>query len=185
MKSPRFVSVKLLAIALIAGLSFSASAAWAQSTPAKLGPPQKAPAMNDAEAVEKVIIDLFDAMRAGDGEKVSTLFVEGTILQSTSTSPQGDAQMNSLPMSQFAAAVGQPRDQVWDERIWDLDIKIDGRLASAWMNYAFYVDETFSHCGVNSVQMFKGSEGWKIMYIADSRQKAACKIPEDIKNAGK
>lgn len=190
MKSPHFVSAcksvsAMLTFTLMVMLTMS-STAWAQSTPQKLGPPQKQneSAMSEKEAVRKVIDDLFDAMRAGDGEKVSSLFVEGAILQSAMTDREGNPRLGNTPMSKFAEAVGQPHDQVWDERIWNVDIKIDGRLASAWMNFAFYLGDTFSHCGVNSVQLFKGSEGWKMMYLADTRQKATCKIPEEIKSAG-
>jgi hypothetical protein len=41
-------------------------------------------------------------------------------------------------------------------------------------NYKFYVGETFSHCGVNSFQLFKDKEGWKIIYLIDTRRKDPC-----------
>jgi hypothetical protein len=63
---------------------------------------------------------------------------------------------------------------VWDERIGEVEIKIDDNLATAWMNYAFYVGDTFSHCGVNAFQLAKGEAGWKVIQIADSRRKVAC-----------
>ncbi len=136
-------------------------------------------------AVRKVIDDLFDAMRAGDGDKVGSLFVDGVTLQRAGMDREGNPQLGNTPLANFVNAVNQPHDQVWDERIWDVDIKVNGRLASAWMNFAFYLGDTLSHCGVNSFQLFKGKEGWKIIYLADTSQREGCEIPENVKSGGK
>ena len=136
--------------------------------------------MNDEQAVEKVVVGLFDAMRAGDGDKVRSLFVEGTILQSTAER-NGVPMLSKLTAEEFAGAVETAEGPIWDEKIWDLNIQIRNRLASAWMDYAFYRGETFSHCGVNSFQLFKSEEGWKIIHLVDTRQRAGCEIPESIK----
>ncbi len=65
--------------------------------------------------------------------------------------------------------------------IWDPKIEIDGNLAQAWTQYAFYVGKKFSHCGVDAFQLFKGTDGtWKIFQLADTRQKEGCKIPKEI-----
>jgi hypothetical protein len=53
-------------------------------------------------------------------------------------------------------------------------VLIDGNLASVWTDYKFYIGEKFSHCGVNSFQLFKGDDGWKIIYIIDTRRKDNC-----------
>ena len=135
---------------------------------------------DDVKAVEQVVYDLFDAMRAGDGEKVKSLFVEGTILQSTGER-DGKPMLGKVEAVQFAQAVGNAEGPMWDEKIWNLQIQVKNRLASAWMDYAFYLGEDFSHCGVNSFQLFKGEEGWKIIYLADTRQKEGCEIPESVK----
>lgn len=54
------------------------------------------------------------------------------------------------------------------------NILIDGNLASVWTDYKFYIDDQFSHCGVNSFQLFKGKDGWKVIYIIDTRRKENC-----------
>ncbi len=77
----------------------------------------------------------------------------------------------------FVAAVGTPHDEVWDERIWNVQVRVDGNLATAWMDYAFYLGERFSHCGVNAFQLFRGPEGWRIIQIADTRRREGCQTP--------
>lgn len=67
-----------------------------------------------------------------------------------------------------------PEDVNLDERILDYQIKVDGDLAAAWTPYEFYVNDQFSHCGVNSFQLVRTAEGWKISYIIDTRRKEGC-----------
>lgn len=71
-------------------------------------------------------------------------------------------------------AVASPRTEVRDERIWNLEIRVDGNFATAWMNYAFYLDDRFSHCGINSFQLFRGVDGWRIVQVTDTRRREGC-----------
>jgi hypothetical protein len=71
----------------------------------------------------------------------------------------------------FIKTVGTPHKGVWDERIVITDLKIDGDLASVWAPYKFYLDDKFSHCGVDVFQLMKTAAGWKIIYIVDTRRK--------------
>jgi hypothetical protein len=58
-------------------------------------------------------------------------------------------------------------------------------LAQAWCDYAFYVDKSYSHCGVDAFQLFKGKDGWKIFHLADTRRKTGCTIPKEIQDKHK
>lgn len=134
----------------------------------------------DIKAVEKVVHTLFDAMRAKDADTVRTLFIEGAVLQSAGEQ-NGEPTLGKMPMENFASALENFEGPMWNEKIWNLNIQVNNRLASAWMDYAFFLGEEFSHCGVNSFQLFNGKEGWKIIYLADSRQQEGCEIPESVK----
>ncbi len=141
--------------------------------------PGSAAAQSEADAVMAVITTLFDGMRAGDGDMVRGVFAEGALMN-TVAERDGVAMLRPGSPSGFADAVGQPHDEVWDERIWDAEVHVDGNLASAWTPYAFYRGTTFSHCGANSFQLMKGADGWKIVYLVDSRRTDGCEIPEAI-----
>lgn len=183
MKKAFFNYPLAVCIVLAALLSASLNSATAQTAPPM--PYEKEPASSvDEKAVRQVIDDMFDGMRAGDGDKVASLFVDGVVAKRAGTNREGIPRLGNTPISDFVAAVNQPHDQIWDERIWNVDIKIDGRLASAWMNFVFYLGDSFSHCGVNSFQFFKGDDGWKIISLADTSQRTGCEIPEHIKPAG-
>lgn len=128
--------------------------------------------------VAEVVDRLFDGMRAGDSTAVrSVLHPEARLL--TTATRDGKPMLHAASIAQFLEAIGTPHDQVWDERIWDLDIRNDDRLATAWMKYAFYVGDKFSHCGVNAFQFFDGEDGWKVIQITDTRRTDGCDLPED------
>ncbi|GAB4250425.1 MAG: hypothetical protein Kow0027_13830 [Saprospiraceae bacterium] len=117
---------------------------------------------------------LFDGMRAGDSAAVSSVFHPEARLQSAFISRDGTPVLAAQEISKFVEAVGTPHDEVWDEKIWTYDIRIDKNLATAWTDYTFYRGEEMSHCGVNAFQLFRDSEGWKIIQITDTRRRDGC-----------
>lgn len=131
-----------------------------------------AAAQTDEDDVRAVIDKLFDGMRAGDSTMVSSTFYKGVQMGRATDQGYGAGSSDG-----FLKAVGTPHDQVWDERIWDVKIMVDQRLASAWMEYAFYLGEDLHHCGVNSMQLYKTDDGWKIAYLVDTNRGMDCEIP--------
>jgi hypothetical protein len=71
----------------------------------------------------------------------------------------------------FASYVGKQQPGVLDEQIRFESIRMDGPLASVWTPYSFYAGGKYSHCGVNSFQLVRFPDGWKIQYIIDTRRK--------------
>ena len=127
----------------------------------------------ESEAVKTVINHLFQGMRKGDCSLVSSTFSKGMILQSIAER-KGNIEVRNEEPNGFLKAVGTPHKEIWDERITFDNILIDGNLASVWTSYQFYLGNKFSHCGVNSFQLVKGAEGWKIVYLIDTRRKVNC-----------
>lgn len=119
---------------------------------------------------------MFDGMRAGDSSMVHSVFIDEVLMQTIAANRQGEITLTTGSLANFLNAVGTPHDQVWDERILSYEIKTDGAMASVWTPYEFYAGERFSHCGVNSFQLMKGKDGWKIIYLVDTRRRGdACK----------
>lgn len=156
----------------ISGSLLLLAAACAPSPP--LTPP--APAATDEAQVLAVVERLFDAMRAGDSAAVRDVFHPSATL--VTIPPAGGAPiLRTSDVESFIEAVGAPRSEVWDERIWDPVVNVDDDLATAWMQYAFHVDARLSHCGVNAFQLFRSETGWKVIHIADTRRTAGCASP--------
>ena len=138
-----------------------------------------AAAQSDDGEVLAVIQTLFDGMRAGDSAMVRSTFDPSMTMASIYVNRQGEPVLSSGTPGDFVKAVGTPHDKVWDERIWDPVVHVDGRMATAWVPYAFYLGEDLSHCGVNAFQLFHSTEGWKIIRITDTRRRQGCEPQED------
>ena len=129
---------------------------------------------NEQQNVQKVIEMLFDGMRSGDSSMVSKTFTNDAIMQTVMVNREGETIVNTGQLQGFLNAVGAPKNEVWDERIGSYTIHVDDKLASAWAPYSFYRGESFSHCGVNSFQLVKKEENWKIFFIVDTRRGSDC-----------
>lgn len=128
---------------------------------------------NARAEVEAVITRLFDGMRESDSAKVRSTFHPEMRLGSAVTTETGPTYRIGQPDG-FVRAVGAPKEVIWDERIANLRIDVDGPLATAWMDYAFYAGERFSHCGVNAMQLVRMPAGWQIISLVDTRRQEGC-----------
>jgi hypothetical protein len=126
-------------------------------------------AQTAAEREVRAVVDrLFDGMRGGDSAMVRSVMHPDARLMTT-TVRDGEPLLRSDSIDAFVRAVGTPHEQVWDERISDVEIRVDDPLATAWMGYRFHAGEQFSHCGVNAFQFFRTAAGWRIVQIMDTR----------------
>jgi len=128
----------------------------------------------DIAAIKQTINNMFDAMRKSDSTALRATFAKGMVLHSIGKAKDGSTAMITESPDEFVKSVGTLHKGIYDERITFSDIKIDGELASVWAPYKFYVDDKFSHCGVDVFQLMKTAAGWKIIYIVDTRRKDNC-----------
>lgn len=124
--------------------------------------------------VKETINQLFRGMKNGDSALTRGAFASNCIMQTIAKNKDGQAMVKTEQLNGFLEFVGTKHNNVFDERIVFTKILIDGNLASVWTDYKFYVDDKFSHCGVNSFQLFKSDKGWKIIYLIDTRRKDSC-----------
>lgn len=136
---------------------------------------------NDQEEVMNVINNVFEAMRTNDSTLLKSCFIESPATYTVFRNQEGKTNFVTGDFQRFISAVGQPKDQVWNEPIWNEKIQIDDDLASVWVDYAFYVDDQFSHCGVDAFHLVRQEGQWKIFHLVDTRRRAGCDIPNDIK----
>ena len=121
---------------------------------------------------------LIDGMRAGDSTAVRAAFHPLATLASVSIREgRPELRMDPSGVDGFVRAVGTPHDEVWDERVWDVVVQVDGDLATAWVPYAFHLGDTFSHCGVNAITLVRDQAGWRINQLTDTRRRDGCEVP--------
>lgn len=137
--------------------------------------PLAAPAQHaDEEAVFATVVRLFDGMRAADSSVVRTAFHPVATLYSVGADRSGAPVVHVSPVDRFIEAIGTPREEVWDERLGDAEIRLDGDLATVWVPYAFYLGDAFSHCGTNAFHLARTGGAWRIIHITDTRRTDDC-----------
>ena len=77
----------------------------------------------------------------------------------------------NIAVNDFLQSIGKQTTNALDERIEFGSINIDPLMATVWTPYTFYYKGNYSHKGVNSFQLVKLKEGWKIQYLIDTRYK--------------
>lgn len=134
----------------------------------------QAQAQSEKEAIKEAINTMFNGMRAGDSAMVHSVIMDDVVFQRVTKNRDGESVVVTSDFQNFLNAVGTPHEEVWDEQIEFGSILIDGDLASVWTPFKFYRGETFSHCGVNSFQLYKTDQGWKIFHLVDTSRPDNC-----------
>lgn len=137
--------------------------------------PTEAPAAGtpDEQAVEAVVRELFDHMRAGDAGAMEALF-HPEIRLVTTGAQDGAPTSRVVPASAWLQSVGGSEREL-DERLYELEVRVAEGLAMVWTEYSLFVDGTFSHCGVDLVDLVRTDAGWRIVQIADTRKQEGCR----------
>lgn len=133
---------------------------------------------SDAEQqVYEVIVKLFDGMRAGDSAMVHSVFSDDVRMFTSAKNKEGELILREGNLQSFLNAVGTPHEEVWDEKIWNTRVNVEMGVAQVWTDYAFYVGDEFSHCGIDAFQLVDDG-GWKILQLIDTRKKMNCEKPK-------
>lgn len=122
--------------------------------------------------VLSVVRQLFDGMRVHDTARIRALLHPQARMVSAGLR-DGVPSVSVDGPDGWLAAVGRGTEP-YDERIRNPVVKVDGGLASVWAEYAFYVGDRFSHCGVDTFHLVRMPDGWRIIDIADTRRKEGC-----------
>ena len=127
------------------------------------------------EQVKKTIEIFFEGFHKGDTLQMKSVMLDNFITQTAYRNKQNDDVLVTENSSKLIDAIAnRPTDQKWDERLLNFSIQVDGNMANAWVDYEFWFNDTFSHCGVNSFQLFKKNDQWKIIYLIDTRRRNDC-----------
>jgi hypothetical protein len=71
--------------------------------------------------------------------------------------------------------------EIIKERMRDSDVtvQVHQNIAAVWAPYDLWINDTYSHCGVDVFTLLKSSEGWKIASLSFTVEKEGCgNIPQ-------
>ena len=125
------------------------------------------------DEVMAVVRRLFDGMREADSAKVRSVFAEGARFASV-VDRSGTQTLQYTPVDGFVTSVGRS-ERRWDERIFDVEVRVDDGMAVVWAPYTFYLDGEIRHCGVNLMDFLRANGTWKIIQLTDTRRMEGCR----------
>ena len=123
------------------------------------------------EEVKQVVVTFFKGFHARDTTIIKTVCADTMILQSISETSKGNQLKIQSPQDFFRSIATIPATILFEERILNYSIQVDGAMAHVWTPYEFYLNDKFNHKGVNAFTLFKENGLWKIVYLIDTRRK--------------
>jgi hypothetical protein len=128
-------------------------------------------------SIKNTIQTFFDGLHKGDTLLINKSISSSLKLETIYINTDGLSVLKSECKADFLRAVSEKREEdKWEEKLTSITIHIDENLASVWAPYKFYFNSKFSHCGVNSFQLFNNDDHWEIIYLVDTRRKEDCRL---------
>lgn len=136
---------------------------------------QPTPLSADANAVVATVQRLFDAMKARDTASMRQIFDPNARLYGLRTRRDSTVVVQAITGNDFINAVASSATgPAWNERMFDPEVRVSGTLATLWAWYDFHAGPTFSHCGVDAIQLLKVGNVWRIVAITDTFVRTGC-----------
>jgi hypothetical protein len=130
---------------------------------------------SEKKAIQKTIETFFDGFHERDSILIKQTVSENIIVQTIGKNKEGNSVIRNEDFGKFLKSIASIPDTLqFKEKLMSFNIQVDGAMANAWTSYEFWMNNTFHHCGVNSFQLFKDENAWKIIYLIDTRRKEDC-----------
>ena len=137
---------------------------------------QQSPAANEkvdsAKEALAVVTRLFEAMQARDADGIRATFVSDGQL-AVAQKRNGQTTVRTMTAEAFAKSISEG-EGVYRERMYKPEALVTGDLVTVRGRYSFYVDDRFSHCGMNSFHLMRTQQGWKIVNAASTLEFDGC-----------
>ena len=123
--------------------------------------------------VRAVVQRLFDGMRTADSAMVRSTMAPGVRFASFDARATPAAIKYETPDAWLTAIANSNRR--WDERLFDVQVRVDGNMAHVWAPYVFYLDGKIRHCGIDSMELLHDGSGWKVTQLSDTQRREGCR----------
>lgn len=122
----------------------------------------------------QVAHNFFAALEKGDSTSFRALFVPNAMVYTVrekdglpvvgSRSPFKDSFRPGTVIKERMKATG-------------VEARVHGQMAVLWVPYNLWVNDVFSHCGIDVFTLVNTTEGWRIASLSYSIEKEGCEIP--------
>lgn len=128
---------------------------------------------NDEAAVLATMDHFFAALAASDREGLEETTIPGSLFISATVDRDGNESVNINTREALVTSLSNPGSKRI-ERYWNPTLLVQENIAAFWAPYDFHIDGEFSHCGIDSFQLFKMEGEWLIGSSSYTRETAGC-----------
>lgn len=129
---------------------------------------------------EDTVVELFDAMRAGDGNALRAIVLPEARLDRL----QPDGSLRQGSFESWISWVDQQVQGDADEQIFGVEtFSKTEELATVWAPFTIRYKGELVGCGVNQFTLGKTPDGWRILYGIDKQAQTDCAtFPDQFKD---
>ena len=125
---------------------------------------------SDEKEILAVVEKTFAGMAANDASKIlGTMTPDARLF---GVRPDGAAY--AMPAEQWANRLASSTSKFDEHFTKPPHVTIHGTIANVWGEYDFLRDGKFGHCGIDSFNLLKTSQGWKVAAIFDTEETTGC-----------
>jgi len=125
---------------------------------------------SDEKDVLAAVQRTFDGMAANDAAKIMASMTADARLYGVRT----NGATYAMPAEQWANRIASNKSKLVERFTKAPTVSIHGAIANVWGEYEFLRDDKFTHCGVDSFNLLKTSDGWKVAAILDTEETTGC-----------
>jgi len=141
-----------------------------------VGPASATPALpvDESGAALAAVNTLLDAWREADVDKAASV-LHADFRELTYHASADGWNFTPVARERLLGAMASLKPGEWDDRLLDPTVHVDGPIAVVWSRYRFRTPYTedgvfhdAAHCGVETFQLYRFPEGWRIVNFADT-----------------
>lgn len=125
----------------------------------------------DEKAVLQVVNEFFTHLESQDSVAFRKLHVNNSrfyiVVEENDKVRTASREVVSFPFHKGQTVKERMRDK-------GVIVQVHGRIATVWAPYDLWVNDVFSHCGIDAFTLLKGTDGWKIASCSYTMEKTGC-----------
>jgi len=128
-------------------------------------------AQDEKKEVLAIAQQFFEALEQGD-----TTTLRGLFLDDARNYFVQEKDTKTRTGSRSAESFKADKDRVVRERFikGGVEVMVHNRIAMVWGSYNLWINDKFSHCGVDAFTLLKTDKGWKISSLSYSMETEGC-----------
>jgi hypothetical protein len=125
---------------------------------------------SEEKEILAVVEKTFAGMAANDAAKIMETMMTDARLYGVR--PNGAPY--AMPAEQWAQRLAASKSKFDEHFTKPPKISVHGTVANVWGEYEFLRDGKFGHCGIDSFNLLKTDQGWKVASILDTEETTGC-----------